>query len=108
MVVTFSMAQDTDTIFYMKGVVKSIGARNELNKRCGEWLTYYENGQLKSRISYIDGREHGVWEAFFEDGKRSSVGQFYNGSKFGIWKYYYPNGDIKTYANYDSGLIIDY
>ncbi len=108
MFVTAGIAQTADTTHFANGAVKSVGARNEHNKKNGEWRIYYENGQLKSLINYQNGKEHGKWETYYENGNQSSIGQFQNGIKTGEWKYYYPNGDLKTTANYSTGEMKEY
>ena len=37
-------------------------------KITGEWLSYYESGQLKLKINYKEGKMDGVWEYFDEEG----------------------------------------
>ena len=31
--------------------------------------TYYDNGQLKSRGLYKDGKQNGLWETWYENGQ---------------------------------------
>ena len=39
----------------------------------------YENGQLSTKINHKDGRFHGLWEQFNEDGSLKITETFQNG-----------------------------
>ena len=40
---------------------------------------FYENGQLKSKGNYKDGKEDGLWEYFDEDGKETKTEEWKGG-----------------------------
>jgi len=42
---------------------------------------YYENGQLKAKGNYKNGKLHGLWEAYRDDGSRISVECYHNNDK---------------------------
>ena len=40
---------------------------------------FYEDGQLRERGNFIDGKEDGLWEPFDEDGNLTETSTFENG-----------------------------
>lgn len=81
-------------------------------KAQGKWLTFYENGKLKSienwkdgnldgkhiiyrkngikyiESNYKDGKENGEYKIFYEDGGLRIFGEFKKGKPVGKWKVY--------------------
>jgi len=55
-------------------------------KEEGEWLDFFENGQLSSKENYKDGKEDGLWKKYFENGQLRQVGNFKDGKHEAIWK----------------------
>ena len=41
-------------------------------KREGEWVLYFENGQLEYRANYVAGKHDGLYELYFENGQLQS------------------------------------
>jgi hypothetical protein len=50
-------------------------------KRTGQWLSYWDNGRLFSRSSYIDGLLEGTCEYFHEDGSVDEQDEFVHGKR---------------------------
>lgn len=46
---------------------------------------FHENGNVKEKGFYNDGKLHGQWVSFDENGKKIAMGQYENGSKTGKW-----------------------
>jgi len=47
----------------------------------GDWITYYQSGQLLSKGKYIDGLREGVWETYNENGTIYETGKYIKGLK---------------------------
>ncbi len=58
----------------------------------GRLINYWENGQKKSEVHYVNGVRHGSRAAWYRDGKPWSAGQFVGGKGEGTWTEWYPNG----------------
>ena len=51
-------------------------------------VDYYDNGQLRSKENWKDGKPDGLWEEYHDNGKLSSKGNFKKGELNGLWEYY--------------------
>ena len=58
----------TDILFTGK-VNGKIQGKISKGKREGEWLWYWENGQLKEKVNYKDGKKEGEQLRYYENGK---------------------------------------
>ena len=78
-------------VFFESGKFKN-GEKN------GEWLMYYDNGQLSSRFNYKDVKKDGVFEYFHKDGHLASRGNYKNdkeeGSRVEYWRMEIFSGNI--------------
>jgi antitoxin component YwqK of YwqJK toxin-antitoxin module len=45
----------------------------------GEYIEYYENGQVHSICSYIDNQKHGKYEQYYENGNPWKICYYKNG-----------------------------
>lgn len=99
------------------------------NQKTGVWKYYYENGQIKSITTYVDGEIDGNYKDYYDTGKLkrdynnikgktngefkgynsngtlSAVGNYNDDEKSGEWKYYYDNGQVKRIGNYINGEL---
>ena len=50
-----------------------------MKKKNGVVETHYDNGQLKSRTNYKNGKLEGVWEDWYKNGQLKSRGLFKDG-----------------------------
>ena len=64
--------------------------------KVGKWIGYYENGQLKYKSNYKDGKREGEYLTYQvdEDGKIWVKGNFKDGKRVGEWIHYYEDGRI--------------
>ena len=74
-------------------------------KEEGFWEEYYENGQLKSKVNYQDGKEEGFWEEYYENGQLKSKVNYQDGKEEGFWEDYYENGQLMMKANHKDGEL---
>ncbi|MGL5965174.1 MAG: toxin-antitoxin system YwqK family antitoxin [Fusobacteriaceae bacterium] len=104
---TGMVINESDREFYKNG------------KPHGRWISFYENGNLKSienwksgilngkhilynheerklsEIYYKDGNEDGKYILYHDNGKPYIVGEFIKSKPSGKWYYYYEDGKIK-------------
>ena len=85
--------------YYDNGQIRYKGYFFE-GKREGEWVLYHNNGKLFSKGFYVEGKQTGEWEFYYEDGQLWYKGSFSEGKKTGEFVYYYENGQIKSTNNY--------
>ena len=90
--------------------------------------TYYDSGELKSTVNYVDGlmeevliedsknkefssdiplSERGEWKSFYESGKLKRTGNYVTSRKQGEWKEYYESGELKSTVDYNFGRASD-
>jgi antitoxin component YwqK of YwqJK toxin-antitoxin module len=69
----------------------------------GEWVGYYENGQLRSKVNYVNGNLHGKKFSYYNNGQLRSKENYVNGKKHGEWFYYRHNGLLAKKENYVNG-----
>ena len=62
--------------------------------------TYYENGNIETERTFVDGVEHGPAKGWFESGKLEFEAFKENGLVQGLVKNYYENGNLRIETNY--------
>ena len=58
----------------------------------GEWVSYWDNGQLESRGYYKNGKMEGKWITHHNRGQLKSHGNYKNGKMVGKWNVYSGRG----------------
>jgi len=53
----------------------------------GAWTTWHPNGAKASQGSYVAGRREGAWSFWKEDGTHEGSGDYRNDAKVGVWDY---------------------
>lgn len=90
----------------------------------GKWLTFYENGKIKSienwrngflngkyvlykedgskifETSYLNGDDNGTFKLYHNNGRPHIVGYFVKGNPSGTWNYYDDKGKLIGVNNY--------
>ncbi|MAX13759.1 MAG: hypothetical protein CMG11_06940, partial [Candidatus Marinimicrobia bacterium] len=69
----------------------------------GQWISYYEDGQIEEQGNYKDGSQDGEWITYYEDGQIQEQANYKNGNLNGEWLFYYPDGQIEEQGNYKNG-----
>ena len=68
---------------------------------------YYENGQLMGKLSYKDGEiENGPSEEYYENGQLKKKVSFKDGKENGPSEEYYENGQLLHNWTYEDGVIV--
>jgi len=84
----------------MKGILSSL--EPEIRDGYFEW--YFENGQLKHKGSYINGKENGEHLWYQENGNLDANENYIDGKHEGVYEEYYPNGKLKDKSSFVNGL----
>jgi len=58
----------------------------------GEIFENYDNGQLKRKINYKDGKEDGLYEEYYENGQLQFKINYKDGTEDGLYEIYDENG----------------
>ncbi len=65
------------------------------NRKVGPWIEYYCNGNMKNKLTFVNGRPDGYAIMYHEDGKISEEGNWKVNKWVGNYKLYYPNGQVQ-------------
>jgi antitoxin component YwqK of YwqJK toxin-antitoxin module len=69
----------------------------------GPRISYHDNGQLKEKGNYTNGKQEGTWVSYHDNGQLSSKGNYKNGWGEGAWVLYYRDGQLRRKGNYTNG-----
>jgi len=72
------------------------------NRKSGLWLEYYCNGNIRSKIPFIDGKPGGYCQVYYPNGKLLEEGEWKNGRYRGAYKKYDTLGILINEIKYDS------
>lgn len=73
------------------------------NRKTGEWIQYYCNGNTKNKVNYVNGRPDGYAVLYHENGTVSEEGTWKNNRWVGNFKQFYENGEVQHDFVYNSG-----
>jgi antitoxin component YwqK of YwqJK toxin-antitoxin module len=65
------------------------------NRKKGEWIEYFCNGNTKNKIMFVNGRQDGHAMLYFENGKLKEEGNWKSNRWVGAYKLYYDNGQVQ-------------
>ena len=69
----------------------------------GEFMLYYESGNIEIKGQLDNNRNVGKWQYFYESGQIESEGEFVNNMPEGTWKWYNRSGTLREEGSYRSG-----
>ncbi|MEO1055183.1 MAG: TonB family protein, partial [Bacteroidota bacterium] len=73
----------------------------------GEAIAYHDNGEKKSKGSYLNGEKAGKWTYWFENGVKQEEGNYnLNGERNGNWTYWSESGIKSREGKYENGEMI--
>tara|TARA_A100001515_G_scaffold137464_1_gene130102 strand:- start:1020 stop:3200 length:2181 start_codon:yes stop_codon:yes gene_type:complete len=78
----------------------------ENNKKVGEWISKFDDGNLRKKQNYQDGYLHGEYEEYHPNGGKWKVCKYKNGSLDGLFLTYHSNGKLFSSVNYSESKII--
>lgn len=73
------------------------------NRKTGQWVEYYCNGQPKSKVTFVNGRPDGYAITYHENGKVYEEGLWKNNRWVGDYKMYYDNGNVQHDFTFNEG-----
>lgn len=104
-----------DTIKWDNGNVKQIRKymdsdkyedKKDLNNRHGNWLYYYETGELEQSRYYKNGSQDSIITDYYKSGNKKKEG-FLNPDRGRIWTSWFENGKKESVGTYDGGYKVD-
>ena len=109
--VTFDDLVERDGLYYEKFTdvpfSGKVTGKEQGSFRNGEredaWISYWDNGQLRSKGNWKNNKREGVWFNYLDNGTLDSEGNFTNGINEGTWAYYYRNGQLGYKGNWKNG-----
>ena len=60
--------------------------------------TYYESGELKVTVNYVDGVTGNIQTQIYESGSSLSTANYVDGLAQGEWKSFYKSGELRIYS----------
>ena len=75
-------------------------------KKEGEWVWYYENGQLESKVTYKNGEREGEYVSYWMNGHLNVKATFKNGKLEGESLYYDEDGQFNWKETHKNGKKI--
>lgn len=73
----------------------------------GEQFTYYENGQIQSKASFENGVAVGTFYEYYKNGAVAYTGNFLNGKREGEWNRYTNENEPILTEIYKDGELVD-
>lgn len=79
----------------------------------GKCYSYFSDSKLESVREYKDGKDHGEWIFYYDNGNIATEGSMKENKKIKNWKYYFYSGELQYLHNYDEdgnriGLWIEF
>lgn len=87
---------DENALIYRDGVAY-VAATNELFS--GVVTANHENGQLRSRVNFVDGKKLGVEERFYANGQLEARISYFDGRLGGLVETFDENGELVEQLN---------
>ena len=87
-------------------LVERNGITYEINSTTpftGSSVGYHDNGKLKEKGNYIDGKEEGLQESFWENGQLWDRENYKDREPDGLWESFHENGQLSLKQNYKDG-----
>tara|TARA_Y100001970_G_scaffold292136_1_gene432132 strand:- start:301 stop:1194 length:894 start_codon:yes stop_codon:yes gene_type:complete len=89
---------------YSKNISKY---ENYLNGQLhGQYVSYYENGQINEKRNYINGEPDGEWVGFHPNGNLMYENFFNDRKRVGVWNTYYSNGNHEYIQHFEDDVLV--
>ncbi len=82
-----------------------IQARFDQDLLDGEYIEYWDNGAIKAKLQYKNGKLHGEALYYFPTGQLKTKGKYRNGEKKAKWLFYNKKGEIVGKKRYSGFLF---
>ncbi len=101
-------------IYGQNGIIKTYYPNGTVESRVsfiegvleGSSFWYFENGNKKTEKVYLDGKLDGIIKEYYASGLLKKETHFANGILDGIEKFYYDNGSLKFVKTYNKGELL--
>lgn len=70
--------------------------------KTGIWIEYFQNGNKKSELTFVNNRANGPAKMYFESGQLSEEGTWVGTRWTGPYKLYYENGNVRQQFTYNA------
>ncbi|MCI7224038.1 toxin-antitoxin system YwqK family antitoxin [Fusobacterium sp.] len=97
---------DENELYTGKAVFKRDRAYFVNGRAVGKWITFYNNGNIKSITNWEDGKLNGKYILYENNGTKSMETIFFNGKENGYYNSYYENGNLRMSGYYEMGKPI--
>jgi antitoxin component YwqK of YwqJK toxin-antitoxin module len=67
----------------------------------GQVVEYYQNGNKKYEIKYVEGKPNGKYLTWFSDGSKKAEGEYKEGKRIGLWKWFSEKGNVNFTVVYN-------
>lgn len=90
-----------NSYYEIGGKLGSVGFNQNTNgtPQIGKWKYYHQNGKLKYKGKYVEGKRVGKWKGWHSHGKRKFKGNYKDGEKVGVWRNYDEKGKLMPIEN---------
>ena len=103
-----------DTNEPVTGIIQSFHENGQLRrrqnykdgKRDGLQETFHDNGQLEVRHNYKDGKPDGLWDSFHENGQLWIRGNYKDGKQDGLTEFFDEEGNLSITFTYRNGELV--
>jgi len=93
--------------YHDNGNVWIKGQKNSVGQEEGLWEHFWENGNIRWRISYKESEMDGIEEFFYKNGNIQSRISYKEGNKDVIEEWFYENGNITKTRLWKDGKLIE-
>lgn len=100
-------------IIYEEGIRTAYGAVDSIRNRIGIWTEYHNTGEFRGKGMYADDKRTGDWIFYYPNGQIEQRGKYdKKGRAQGEWKWFYENGSLMREESYldnlRDGLMTEY
>ena len=71
------------------------------SRKTGQWIKYWPNGAIRSKVNYKYGRTLGAYTTYFQNGKLEERGNTVAGMLTGNYELYWPNGQLRQIKKFN-------
>ncbi|MEM7515210.1 MAG: TonB family protein [Bacteroidota bacterium] len=91
--------------FFIDGQIQMAGIFKDkkMKKHIGEFIWYFENGNVNQKGRFVNNEKEGEWNWYFENGNIDRKGSYVKNERQGEWKWYFENGQASSIEEYIEG-----
>jgi len=104
--VVFDRKQEILFFLLEHSVAVNKSMRLELQSPSGERKLWWENGQLESCGSWVNGQKQGEHKSWWENGQLEFCGSWVNGQKQGEHKEWFSDGQLESCDSWVNGKLV--